>query len=333
MKTFINAKGLEIFKLDYNGNLWLSGDLHLKPTSTITAGNINAIFAGDISIIRNAVEMDPPYLGNAEVIYYLGETTEKYTNGTWWEKYIKEYICTVDTTSNRDSQFLVYNTVFSVNGEEDTYQYNKSILDLYPTTTKIVLKAIESDGTTPYNRYWEVSYLGKDDLLLFNDCLNSNLLYSTGYNFPLSPLNADDYDEGYSTIIINVEPVYALKEISPIDWSLYMPKAGGEFTGTLHTQNVAPSESDTYILGTEAGRYKAGYFQELYADVLRTKNIEIEELQLDSFALNTSKLEVSSGDGLLITDSEDSNNVKTLDSVKFNKDNKEAFLRQDGVFA
>jgi hypothetical protein len=123
MRTFINSEGIEIFKLDNNGNLWLAGNLNLKPESTITAGNINALVNSDVTVIRDAVDMQTPYLGDAGVVYYLGETTDTYTHGTWWEKYTIGYTCDIDTAINKDSKFIIYEPSFTV--YDDEYSHNK----------------------------------------------------------------------------------------------------------------------------------------------------------------------------------------------------------------
>lgn len=336
MRTFINSEGIEIFKLDNNGNLWLAGNLNLKPESTITAGNIRALVNSDVAVVRDVVDMQTPYLGDAGVVYYLGETTDTYTHGTWWEKYTIGYTCDIDTSINKDSQFIIYEPSFTVY-DDDTYSHNKQMLDQFPTTTKIVLGIVSDDEGT----HWEIMYYAErensegvlESELLYTDVLESNLLYFTGYNFPFSPLNSDDYDEGYTTIVININPIYALKEIQPIDWSLYMPIAGGTFEGIINTQNLAPVEKDKYIIGTEEGRYKAGYFKELYSELLKVKNIEIEELNLEQFSITKEKTNLHTGDGLLITDSEEDNNVKISSTIKFDTTDTKQFLRHDGTFA
>jgi hypothetical protein len=71
------------------------------------------------------------------------------------------------------------------------------MLDLFPTTTKIVLGIVPDDEGT----HWEIMYYAErensegvlESELLHTDVLDNNLLYFTGYNFPFSPLNSNDY--------------------------------------------------------------------------------------------------------------------------------------------
>ena len=277
--------------------------------------------------------MLPPYKGGASVVYYLGNDTiineQEYTSGTWWEKYVLGYDCTVDTSIIYDSEFLVYEKTFRVI-QNDTYSHNKEMLDLYPSTVKMVVSAVpntEGDGT-----HWEVKYFDASDTLLYNDVLTSNFLYFAGYNFPFSSLDSNDFNNGSKDIVIDIVKVEALKEINKQDLSLYMPLAGGTFSGIINTTSIAPVEDSKYIIGSEAGRYKAGYFNELHTDILKAKEIDIESISLEEFKIQSSKANIVKGDGLLITDNEDDNNVKEASTLKFT-DDKSKFLRQDGVFA
>lgn len=328
MKTFKNSKGIKIFELDYNGNLYISGDLTLSPESTITAGNIKALVDADVAVIREAVDMATPYLGRAGVVYYLGETTEDYTYGTWWEKYAIGYNCTIDVSYTQVPSFTVYegNALFYVT-DNDVYSYNKLILDANPTTNKIVVTAINASG----NAHWEIKYYN-ENTLLYTDITEDSYFTSIGYNFPFSPINAEDYPEGSTDIIINVQSEYALREINAIDWESFMPKTGGEFQGIIYTKDVAPLQADTYSIGTETGRYKNGYFTNLYTGYLKAIALSIENLDLEKFTLSSTKTDLTPGDGIVITDGADNNSVKASSILKFSGD-KTRYLRQDGTFA
>ena len=328
MKTFKNSKGVKIFELDYNGNLYISGDLTLSPESTITAGNIKALVDADVAVIREAIDMATPYLGRAGVVYYLGETTEDYTYGTWWEKYAIGYNCTIDVSYTQVPSFTVYegNALFYVT-DNDVYSYNKIILDANPTTNKIVVTAINISG----NAHWEIKYYN-ENTLLYTDITEDSYFTSIGYNFPFTPINAEDYSEGSTDIIINVQSEYALKEINAIDWQSFMPKTGGEFQGIIYTKDVAPLQADTYSIGTETGRYKNGYFTNLYTGYLKTNTLSIENLDLEKFTLSSTKTDLTPGDGIVITDGADNNSVKASSILKFSGD-KTRYLRQDGTFA
>lgn len=330
MKSYVNQNGAEIFRLDDFGNLWLMGNLTLGTNGILTAATIDAINNDDMAVVRDPEDMETPYTGEAAVVYYLGESTETYTYGTWWEKYTIGYDCVIDTESVTESQFIAYEQTFRVLDDEH-YAHNKEVLDQYPATRKIVATAVQA-GENEENGHWEVKYYDANDELLFNDILHSNLLYFTGYYFPFTPLNADDYDEGSIDITMSVEPVYALKEINPVDWSLYMPLAGGTFTGVINTENIAPNETDTYIIGTPDGRYKAGYFQEVVADVVRAQSLALEALEIDSFGLSEGKTELVPGDALVIADTQDDGNLKRAIGIPFTGDTTK-YLRQDGTFA
>lgn len=207
MKNFINKFGKRIFSLDYDGNLQIAGNLTLGENGVIKAHMIEAFNNNDIIIIRNPEEMATPYEGGASAVYYLGENTvgengEEYNNSTWWEKYLLGYDCTIDKDSNADKEFIIYEEIFRVT-DDDKYKHNKEILDAYPTTKKLVVTAVQSTNPEE-SSHWEIKYYNENDELLFNDVLSSNLLYFTGYYFPFTSLNSDDYDEGYTDIVITV---------------------------------------------------------------------------------------------------------------------------------
>lgn len=328
MKTFKNSKGIKIFELDYNGNLYISGDLTLSPESTITAGNIKALVDADIAVVREAADMATPYLGKAGVVYYLGETTENYTYGTWWEKYAIGYNCTIDVSYTQAPNFNVYegNAVFYIT-DNDVYSYNKLVLDANPTTNKIVVTAVN----TSEDAHWEIEYYN-ENTLLYTDVTEDSYFTSIGYNFPFSPINAEDYPEGSTNIIINVQSEQALKEINAIDWESFMPKNGGEFQGMIYTKDIAPLQANVYSIGTETGRYKNGYFTNIYTGYLKTNTLSIENLDLEQFTLSSTKTDLVPGDGLVITDGTDNNSVKASSILKFSGD-KTKYLRQDGTFA
>lgn len=333
IKSFINKEGKEVFKLDQHGNLELTGNLSLGINGVLKAHTIQAFNNNDIIVVRNPEDMLPPYKGGASVVYYLGNDTiineQEYVSGTWWEKYVLGYDCTVDTSIIYDSEFIVYEKTFRVI-QNDVYSHNKEMLDLYPSTVKMVVSAVpdtEGNGT-----HWEVKYFDASDTLLYNDVLTSNFLYFAGYNFPFSSLDSNDFNNGSKDIVIDIVKVEALKEINKQDLSLYMPLAGGTFSGIINTTSIAPVEDSKYIIGSEAGRYKAGYFNELYTDILKAKEIDIESISLEEFKVQSSKANIVKGDGLLITDSEDYNNVKEASTLKFT-DNTSRFLRQDGTFS
>lgn len=328
MKTFKNSKGIKIFELDYNGNLYISGDLTLSPESTITAGNIKALVDADVAVIRESIDMVTPYLGKADVVYYLGENTEEYTYGTWWEKYTIGYNCTIDVSYTKVPGFTVYegNASFYVT-DNDVYSYNKEVLDSYPTTNKIVVTAINSSDIA----HWEIKYYN-DSTLLYTDLIESAYFTATGYNFPFSPINSEDYPEGSTDIIINVQAEHALREINAIDWESFMPKTGGDFQGIISTKDITPLQADTYSIGTETGRYKNGYFSNVYTGYLKTNTLSIENLNLEKFTLSSTKTDLVPGDGIVITDGADNNSVKASSILKFSGD-KTRYLRQDGTFA
>lgn len=335
MKNFINKQGKKVFSLDYDGNLQIAGNLTLGENGILKAHMIEAFNNNDIIIIRNPEDMATPYKGGASAVYYLGENAvgdngEQYNNSTWWEKYLLGYDCTIDTSSNADNEFIVYEEVFRVT-DNDRYKHNKEMLDTYPNTNKIVVTSVQPTNPEE-SSHWEVKYYNQNDELLFNDILSSNLLYFTGYYFPFTSLNSDDYDEGYTDIVITVEKVNALKEISKADWSLYMPIIGGTFKGIINTENITPNLSDTYIIGTKDGRYKEGYFKNLYAEKLKVDSIEVSEMLLNDFIVEASKTEINTGDGLIISDSTDNNAIKVSNTLKFTGD-KSKYLRQDGSFA
>ena len=327
MKTFKNSKGIKIFELDYNGNLYISGDLTLSPESTITAGNIKALVDADIAVIRQSIDMATPYLGKAGVVYYLGETTEEYTYGTWWEKYIIGYNCTIDVSYTKVPNFNVYegSSTFYVT-DNDIYSHNKEILDMCPTTNKIVVTAVNIADDV----HWEIKYYN-ESTLLYTDIIESSFFTDAGYNFPFSPVSADNYPEGSTDIIINVQSEYALQEINAIDWESFMPKNGGEFQGMIYTKDIAPLQADVYSIGTETGRYKNGYFTNLYTGYLKTSTLSIENIDLEKFSLSSSKSNIDVGDGLIITDITENNTVKSSSILKFSGD-KTKYLRQDGQF-
>ena len=327
MKTFKNSKGIKIFELDYNGNLYISGDLTLSPESTITAGNIKALVDADITVIRQSIDMATPYLGKAGVVYYLGETTEEYTYGTWWEKYIIGYNCTIDVSYTKVPNFNVYegSSTFYVT-DNDIYSHNKEILDMCPTTNKIVVTAVNIADDV----HWEIKYYN-ESALLYTDIIESSFFTDAGYNFPFSPVSADNYPEGSTDIIINVQSEYALQEINAIDWESFMPKNGGEFQGMIYTKDIAPLQADVYSIGTETGRYKNGYFTNLYTGYLKTSTLSIENIDLEKFSLSSSKNNIDVGDGLIITDITENNTVKSSSILKFSGD-KTKYLRQDGQF-
>ena len=328
MKTFKNSKGIKIFELDYNGNLYISGDLTLSPESTITAGNIKALVDADVAVIRESIDMVTPYLGKADVVYYLGENTEEYTYGTWWEKYTIGYNCTIDVSYTKVPGFTVYegNASFYVT-DNDVYSYNKEVLDSYPTTNKIVVTAINGSDIA----HWEIKYYN-GSTLLYTDLIESAYFTAIGYNFPFSPINSEDYPEGSTDIIINVQAEYALREINATDWESFMPKTGGEFQGIISTKDIIPLQADTYSIGTETGRYKNGYFSNIYTGYLKTNTLSIENLNLEQFTLSSAKTDLVPGDGLVITDSVENNSVKMSSTLKFSGD-KTKYLRQDGTFA
>lgn len=330
MEKYFNSKGEEIFYLDDQGNLWLRGNLNLGASGKLTAATIEAINNDDMAIIRDPQKMQTPYTGETSVIYYLGESTEDYTYGSWWSKYILGYDCFTNTDLVTEDEFINYERTFRVDSSED-YKHNKEILDAYPTTSKIIIAVIKASEDEEHN-HWEIAYYDNDDELLYNDIIHSNLLYNSGYYFPFSPLNADDYNDGEGIITIDVTTVFALKEINPLDWSEYMPLVGGTFTGIINTENIAPNASDTYIIGTSDGRYKAGYFKEIVADVIKAKSLEIEEVEIESFVLTENKAKVDSGDTLVIADSKDNGSTKKAVGISFTGDTTK-YLRQDGTFA
>lgn len=323
MKTYINGKGVEIFNLDDNGNLKITGQL--------TAEELKNLSGDYIAIIRDPEQMRTPFTKEENIVYYLGDTSGDYIHGTWWEKYPLQYNCTIDSTSIEEHEFITYEETFNVAGEEK-YAYTKQMLDKYPTTTKLVLTpAPAKDGET--TGHWEVRYYDASNALLYEDILTSNLLYFTGYYFPFTPLNSDDYDEGVTDIIINVATVYALKRVSQAkDSDKFMPIAGGTFTGIINTENIAPTEADIYIIGTEDGRYKAGYFKELYTDSLKANTFDVESLSLEKLNLSGVKKAVTPGDSLIISDYADGGKIKKVGGLAFNN-NTVRYLRQDGTFA
>lgn len=336
IRTYINNEGKEIFRLDQDGNLEITGNLTLGEEGIIKANTIDVFNNNDIIIVRNPDEMKTPYKGGAKVVYYLGDTITDtdtkitYKHNTWWEKYVLGYTCIIDKDSNADSEFIVHSEEFFVE-DDGNYNYNKKILDLYPNTKKIVVTAVQPI-IPEEEAHWEIKYYDKNDLLIYTDVIDSNILSTPKYYFPFSSLNASDYDEGFIDIVITVkETICALRNIAEADISAYMPLTGGTFKGIINTQNITPIQNNKYLLGTRDFKFKEGNFNSVYTDSLKTKTLEAENLYLDDFSVSTQKEKVSPKDCLLIVDSQDNFNVKQLLSAPFSNDGTK-FLREDGYF-
>jgi hypothetical protein len=61
MKKYINIEGKQIFKLDYEGNMEIAGNLTLGDKGVLKAETIVASNNNNIIIIRDPEEMKTPY--------------------------------------------------------------------------------------------------------------------------------------------------------------------------------------------------------------------------------------------------------------------------------
>lgn len=352
-------RDVEIFRLDDYGNLTIFGNLTLGTNGVLTAAALNVPSTAEMEIVRDPIEMEVPFTKQGSAIYYLGPSvkagdpytkdgntyyySQDYTYGAWFEKYVYGYDCVIDTASITSPDFVAPVTSFRALSE-GTYAHNKAMLDAYPSTVKMVLTAVAADPEDAEDEgHWEIKYYDVDNELLYNDTLSVYLLDHSDYNFPFTPLNANLYEASDADIPISVTTVYAVREINPVDFTLYAPLAGKfAFESWVKTQDLIPDPGENnkyrkddksiFSIGSSDNRYFRGYFNELYADVLNASSLNLEYLNVDSFGLSVGKTNITAGDAIIISDSEDDGALKKALGATFNGDTTK-FLRQDGTFA
>ena len=290
MKSYVayNAslgRDVEIFRLDDNGNLSLTGDLTLGENGTLTAANLNVTKDSGVEIVRDPSTLEMPVALSGTALYYLGESvnagdtyikdgveytySQSYIYGTWYEKYAYGYESSIDKEAIDPDRVLPGE--FSIQNLDSfyilstgDYSYIKTKLDSYPTTTNILVVATIEEGDA--NAHWEIKYYNSDTLL-YTDVLTTNVLSSVGYNFPFTPLDADDYqpaEYGDFSLPIEISTIYAVKPVDVWDFNDYMPLSGGIFTGSVYTRNLEPTSVGSiegvspYSIGSASNRYNKG---------------------------------------------------------------------------
>lgn len=353
------GRNVEIFRLDDNGNINLTGNLTLGENGVLTAASLNVTKEDEFEIVRDPILLEFPANISGSAIYYLGESVEagdtyikegveytysqSYTYGTWYEKYTHGYKGIIDEESFDPEMQLPQNFELLHNGifvalSEGEYSHNKEVLDSYPTTTDIVVKAVLTEGDA--NGHWEIKYYNSDTLL-YTDVTSERMLSDTGYNFPFTPLDADDYVNGNTneiSIPVSISKMYAVKPVDSWDLNDYMPLTGGTFTGSVFTRNIEPSPASTvdgvspYSIGTSINRYNKGYFKEINGLTINAGTLNLDVLNTESFTLDSFKPAITPGDSLIIADNEDGYKLKKAVGSTFGDDSTK-FLRNDGVFA